>query len=238
MSAERRVEPEFLDALPPDDFRAQGSRRDLRRINAIMLQSRHMAGLLRWCCGGTAPDRIVELGGGDGMFMVALASRLARHWPGVRVVSVDRQSIMAPETLGAVARLGWTMEPVAADVFEFLERRDPGSPAIFMANLFLHHLSADALRSLFLAIAPHAEAFAACEPRRDSVALASSKLLWVIGCNEVTRHDAVVSVRAGFRDHEISTLFPDAAHWQLQEHAGFPFTHCFAARRTGGAENT
>lgn len=238
MPAERRIEPEFLDVLPPDDRRALASRRDLKRINAIMLQSRHMAGLLRWCCAGKPPNRIVELGGGDGWFIVALASRLARDWPGVRVVSVDRQSIIAPEIPDAVTRLGWTIEPVTADVFDFLERRDPDPPAIFMANLFLHHLSADALRALFHAVAPHAAGFAACEPRRDSVALASSKLLWAIGCNDVTRHDAVVSVRAGFRDHELSALFPAAAQWQLQEHAGFPFTHCFAARRAGDAKDS
>jgi hypothetical protein len=194
--------------------------------------------LLRWCSRGKAPNEIVELGGGDGVFIVALARRLARAWPGVRVVSVDRQSIVTPDTIAAVAQLGWTLEPVSADVFDYLKRRDRGSPAIFMANLFLHHLSADALRALLLAIAPHADALAACEPRRDEVTLISSKLLWAIGCNDVSRHDAVVSVRAGFRDHEISALFPQVAGWNLQERAGFPFTHCFAARRTQDARHS
>lgn len=238
MLAERKLEPEFLDLLPPDDSRALASRRDLKRINAIMLQSRHMARLLRWCCAGNTPRRIVELGGGDGMFIVALARKLAQHWRGVRIVSVDRQKIVAPETLGAVARLGWTMEPVTADVFDFLERRNPGSPAIFMANLFLHHLSKDALRALFAAVAPHAQAIAVCEPRRGWAPLVSSKLLWAIGCNDVTRHDAMVSVRAGFRNHEISELLPDTSQWTLQERAGFPFTHCFAARRTADAKDS
>ncbi len=237
MLVERKLEPEILDALPADDSRALASRRDLKRINAIMLQSRHMARLLRWCCAGRAPEEIVELGGGDGVAIIALARRLAQDWPGVRITTVDRQSIVAPQTIAAVAQLGWTMEPVSADVFDFLKRRNPGSRAVFTANLFLHHLSAVALRTLFLAIEPHAEGVTACEPRRDAAALVSSKLLWAIGCNDVSRHDAVVSVRAGFRDHEMSALFPYAAGWRLQEHAGFPFTHCFAARRTADARD-
>lgn len=238
MPAERKLEPEFLDSLPPDDPRALASRGDLRRVNTIMLQSRHMARLLRWCCAGNAPRRIVELGGGDGTFIVALARRLAPHWPGVRIVSVDRQNIIAPETLAAVARLGWSVEPVTADVFDYLRRRDPGPGSVFMANLFLHHLSANGLRALFLSVASNPDAFAACEPRRDSIALVSSKLLWAIGCNEITRHDAVVSVRAGFRDHELAALFPDTVRWQLKEGAGFPLTHCFAARRTADAKDS
>ncbi|HEX5281119.1 MAG TPA: hypothetical protein VFW28_13650 [Micropepsaceae bacterium] len=238
MLTERIVEPELLDVLPSDDPRALASRRDLKRINGIMRQSRHMAQLLRWCCPGRAPNQIVELGGGDGVFIIALARRLARQWPGLRIITVDRQSIITPATIAAVGRLGWTMEPVTADVFEFLKRRNPDSPAVFMANLFLHHFSRDGLRSLFQAIAPHARAFAACEPRRGPGGLVSSKLLWAIGCNDVSRHDAQVSVRAGFRDHEISPLFPDVARWNLLEGAGFPFTHCFAARRTANAEDS
>lgn len=236
MAPERKLEPELLDALPPDDARALGARRDLRRVNAIMLQSRHMERLLRWCCAGRMPRELVELGGGDGAFILTLARRLAQDWPGVRIISVDRQSVIAPETVDAVARLGWHLEPVTADVFDFFDRRKSSPGSVFMANLFLHHLSDDVLRSLFLGIAREGVAFAACEPRRDSAALVSSKLLWAIGCNEITRHDAVVSVRAGFWDHELSALFPGAAGWYLKEGAGFPFTHCFAARRTADAE--
>jgi hypothetical protein len=35
------------------------------------------------------------------------------------------------------------------------------------------------------------------------------KLLWLIGCNAVTRHDAAVSMRAGFIRQELSALWPD-----------------------------
>ena len=71
----------------------------------------------------------------------------------------------------------------------------------------------------------------ACEPRRSRRALLASQLLGVIGCNDVTRHDAVVSVHAGFRDGELSGLWPGGAQWALREHAHGLFSHCFVAVR-------
>ena len=232
MYAQRRIEPEILDFLPAEDPRAIGARRDLRVLNAVMLQSRIMARLLRWCCRGKTPRLIIELGGGDGSFVVSLAKRLAQTWPGLKVISVDRQSIVTDETREAVRRHGWQLEPVKADVFEFLMNAGSAPAGMVIANLFLHHLSADELQFLFAVAECRAQSFAICEPRRTPAALISSKLVWALGCNAVTRHDAWTSVRAGFRDYEISPFFPASRNWELQECAAFPFTHCFAARRT------
>jgi hypothetical protein len=53
----------------------------------------------------------------------------------------------------------------------------------------------------------------------------------LIGCNDVTRHDAAISVRAGFRDGELSACWPIAAGWTLTEKRAPPFSHLFVARR-------
>ncbi|TIW86177.1 MAG: hypothetical protein E5V59_29080, partial [Mesorhizobium sp.] len=79
---QRRLVPEILDGLAVDDPRALASRRDLRRINALMFQARIMASLLRKFA-PKPPRRILEIGAGDGTFMLAVARRVARHWPGV-----------------------------------------------------------------------------------------------------------------------------------------------------------
>jgi hypothetical protein len=63
------------------------------------------------------------------------------------------------------------------------------------------------------------------------LALQASRLLGLIGCNEVTRHDAVVSVRAGFVDQELSALWPERTRWHLQEEAAGLFSHCFVAQQ-------
>ncbi|MEM7146970.1 MAG: hypothetical protein AAF591_17700, partial [Verrucomicrobiota bacterium] len=74
---ERVVEAEILDGLPVDDPEAVGSRRDLRRLNAVM-------GNHRWLCGRVrGGERVVEIGAGEG----DLARRL---WAGgVAVTGLD-----------------------------------------------------------------------------------------------------------------------------------------------------
>jgi hypothetical protein len=232
MTFPRVLEPELLDSLPADDPRALRSREDLRRINAIMLQSRIMVRLVKWCCSSRpAPKLLVELGGGDGWFTLALARKLSRIWRRVTVISVDRQKAVSDEALEGIASLGWSFQPITADVFDFLGGPDAFGADIVITNLFLHHFPDAQLARLLSAALPRTAAFAACEPSRAPHGLVASKLLFAIGCNDVSRHDAVASVRAGFRDHEISGLVRDAAGWEIREGAAFPFTHCFAARR-------
>jgi hypothetical protein len=230
----RSVEPEWLDELPADDPRAIRSRRDLKRVNAWMLQTRIMARL--FTSRRMAPPRtIIELGSGDGTFMLSVARCMAPQWPGVRVVFLDLQNIVSERTRDDYLALGWSTESVTADVFNFLGAQKAGAVDLITANLFLHHFSRDQLGHLFAAAARLAPWFVACEPRRSTLALVGSHMLFAIGCNDVSRHDAVVSVRAGFSDRELSDLWPAIGGWSLQEHAALPFTHCFVAHRTDGA---
>ena len=222
MSA-RLLTPELLDHLAPDDPRAVQSRRDLARINAVMRQGVIMAGLL---ADFPAPRCLVDLGGGDGRFMLGVAKRLAARWPGVTVMIADRQAILRDQTRDQFARLGWQCEILTGDVFATLPQVQPD---IVTANLFLHHLDDVALARLLALVAARAKGFAACEPRRSAFALLGAKLVGVLGANAVTRHDAVASVRAGFRGHELSALWPSQNGWTLREQGVFPFTHGFTA---------
>jgi hypothetical protein len=83
----------------------------------------------------------------------------------------------------------------------------------------VHHFEGDALSRLFRGIARITDCFIACEPRRARVALLGSHLVGAIGANDVTRRDAVLSVRAGFSDRELSACWPDDGGWQLREAA-------------------
>jgi hypothetical protein len=156
---ERVLEPEWLDSLPPYDARAQRSRADLRRVNALMGNARHVATAL------ADANRIADLGAGDGSFMQCVARRLRR--PGVEVTLVDRM---------ALPDLQWEATAVAADVHEFLSRPGPRFDAI-VANLFLHHFEPAPLRRLLALAARRTPLFVACEPRRSRLALQASRLL-------------------------------------------------------------
>jgi hypothetical protein len=177
------------------------------------------------------PQRLVELGAGDGTFLLRLARQRARCWPQVAVVLVDRQPVVGRETEAAISALGWETETVASDVFDWLTR--PGGPPadIMMANLFLHHFREKQLVEMFRLAAERTKLFLACEPRRSALALQASRLLGWIGCNDVSRHDAVLSVRAGFAGRELSALWPEKGRWHLQEGPAGLFSHCYVAQR-------
>jgi hypothetical protein len=231
MTIPRRIEPEWLDQLPADDPRAIRSRRDLKRINGWMRESAIMAQLLGEYHSHGAPRRIVELGAGDGTFMLSVARRMAPLWRDVSVAFVDRATIVSRETENAFHALGWRTETITADIFDFLEHAPVEGADIVTANLFLHHFSSGELARMLRCASSVAPLFLACEPRRDMIALTGSRLLFAIGCNDVSRHDAVVSVHAGFRDKELSELWPKDGPWRLHEFAALPFTHCFVASR-------
>jgi SAM-dependent methyltransferase len=230
--AHRLVEPEILDGLREADPRAVAARRDLVRVNALMLQQAIMARLL--ADRARSPHRILEIGAGDGVFMLGVARRLAKRWPGVELTLLDRADLVTPERRAAFGKLGWRVDAVAADVFDWLSVAGAARFDAVAANLFLHHFADADLARLFSALRPLAPVFVAAEPRRSGFAFTASRLLWAAGAGAVTRHDAPASVRAGFRGSELSALWP-AERDRLEERAAGLFTHAFAATRAEGA---
>jgi hypothetical protein len=223
----RIVQPELLDALPPGDPRAVRSRRDLRRVNAWMRNHSIMARALENNWNGSAPRQITELGAGDGNFLLRVAQKISPRWPDVKVTLLDRQKNVSAETLAAFTSLGWRAEAVVADVFGWPQI---GTETV-IANLFLHHFEDARLAELLEQISRRAKLFIAVEPHRFCCAPACAQLLRFIGCNDVTLHDAAVSIRAGFMGREISALWPDKPNWQLTERRARPFSHLFIAKK-------
>ena len=220
------LEAEWLDELPPGDVRAIRSRADLRRVNAIMGNARLMVSLLGKFLPPEKTLRIADLGAGDGTLSLAVARKLRRAR--VRLTLVDRAPVAHTTTLERLDALGWRATIAPADVFEFLAAEGERFDAI-LVNLFLHHFDDERLAALLSAVAARTRLFIACEPRRSALAAAGSRLLWALGCNDVTRHDAVASVRAGFRDSEISRAWTAEGQWRIEERAAWPFSHLFAA---------
>jgi hypothetical protein len=226
----RIVESELLDNLAPDDPRAIASRRDLARINKIMGSAGAMAAMLRPL---PQPDLLVDMGSGDGRFLLSMARKL--EWQGTDALAADRQDIVSRRTKYQFEQLGWTCRSAAGDIFEVLEslpaaEAGGNAPVIVTANLFLHHFDDDDLKRLLALASSRCNAFIACEPRRSPFALLAARLTLLIGANDVSRHDAVASVKAGFSERELSALWPSEG-WTVRENARFPFSHCFSAVR-------
>ncbi|HZQ47266.1 MAG TPA: class I SAM-dependent methyltransferase, partial [Verrucomicrobiae bacterium] len=180
LGMKRVIEPEWLDELPAEHAGAAGSRRDLQRLNRIMDHGGILRGLLESEMNGRRPGRIVELGAGDGTLMLQLAKHLSRRWPRGEVVLVDCKNAVTDETQAGFASLGWAMETVTADIFDWLKK--PAEPADAMiANLFLHHFSEEQLARMLRLAAARTRLFAACEPRRAALPLLFSRLVGLIG---------------------------------------------------------
>lgn len=225
----RIVRAELLDHLSPEDPRAIRSRRDLRRLNQILGHARLITRSLIEGGFGNSGRRIVDLGSGDGTFCLQLVRRLPVV-PGGQVVLIDRLNLVTAETHHAFSQFGWKLTMHTGDIFEQLAKLEsqPGTAAV--ANLFLHHFSDDALARLLEIIAAKCDLLAACEPRRSTLALMASKLVPLVGCGAVTRHDAIASVRAGFADADLTKLWR-TRNWDMREKRCGLFSHSFLATR-------
>jgi hypothetical protein len=127
--------------------------------------------------------------------------------------------------------LGWRLDVLSADVLDLVHDHPDDAWEATIANLFLHHFTEAQLTILFQALAKRTHAVVAVEPRRSAFAFAASRMVWTIGCNRVTQHDAPVSVRAGFRGRELSGLWPASEHWSMEECRAGLFSHLFVAQR-------
>ena len=196
----RRVLPEILDHLPPDDPAAVRSRRDLRRIN-------HLMGNERWICRAVenlepaiVRGGIHELGAGEG----ALAARLAQKFPGAAVTCYD----LAPRPPALDPRIDWQ----SGDIFAFPA---PLTGGVAIANLFLHHFEANDLQRLGSWLG-NAQAVVFSEPDRARLPHVCAALLhpWI---NHVTRHDMHVSITAGFAAGELPAFLEMGPNWRFRE---------------------
>lgn len=242
----RTVTAEALDTLAPDHPAARRSRRDLVRVHQAMgTQGIVMRG---WHAlvppqRAAAPLRILELGAGDGSLLLGVARALAPGWAQVQLSLLDRQDIVSATTLAGFARAGWAPQVQVANVLAWAARPEEAVPGtepprwdLITTALFLHHFDGDELDQLLAAVAARCDRFFAFEPSRTWLALAGGHAVGAIGANAVTRGDAVLSVQAGFRRHEISALWPrGSGQWQLREYSAGLFGHCFSAQRIGAA---
>jgi hypothetical protein len=230
---ERIVQPELLDVLPPQDQSALRSRRDLRRLNAWMGHPRVIASILQTHLLDQDARQIVELGAGDGHFLLSVAGRLQGQWPGANATLVDQLDVLDPQTREQFNRLGWKVHAEIAEASEWLRQSSPSAAAAVISNLFLHQFQTEELAELLRLAAQSARVVVALEPRRSWLPRFCGRLLWVIGCGPVTCHDAHISIRAGFSGNELSALWPDKENWELVERPVGLFSHLFIARRKG-----
>lgn len=207
---ERVIEPEIIDGMDPDHPMAIRSRRDLRMINFIM-------GNERWIRAQVAGHRaaaekgIVEIGAGGG----ELLGSLAKYGPATGYDLVSRPKGLRPD-----------VEWKQGDLWE---RADEIAGGVLVANLFLHHLQPEELGRMGK-IASRFEVLAFVEPLRTKDAeWMGERLLPIVG--EATKHDMMVSIRAGFVAGELPELLGLSNEWKVSERSTWRGGHRVLASR-------
>jgi SAM-dependent methyltransferase len=142
---------------------------------------------------------LVEVGSGDGR----LASRLAQE--GWNVTAID----LMPKPPTCAQAVDWQ----SGDVREFL---GDCQGAVVVANLFWHHFRDAELKEIGTLLG-RSQGLVAAEPwrTRPTQWLGRTMYPWV---NEVTRHDMMVSIRAGFLPGELPALWGlSREEWEVHE---------------------
>ena len=228
----RRVTAERLDHLAPDDPLAICSRRDLQRIHRVMRSLSILQDALSRLSLANPPLRILELGAGDGTLLLRLARTRASRWSGVELTLLDRHDLLSSVGREAYRQLGWNVTVDCADVLQWARSPLVRRYDLCITTLFLHHFDSADLGMVLAGVAARTDAFIACEPRRSPFARMGSRLLGLLGANEVTREDGAKSVAAGFSGSELTQLWSQANRdWWTREYPAWPFTHCFVAAR-------
>ena len=197
---QRVVEPEIIDQLPPDHPDVKRSRVDLKVINFLMGNERWIARHIAKYPAALAKG-VVEIGAGEG----TLLQRLAKRHAGIPLTACD----LAPRPEGLPERIAWDRR----DVFESLAGVQGG---VLAANLFLHHFEDDELER-FRPLVENFEVICFNEPYRDDRTVWDAQfILPFVG--RATKHDMMVSIRAGFIHGELpERLGLEAAKWRVHE---------------------
>lgn len=197
----RLVLPEYLDALPHDHAEAEANRRELRLFNFYLGTNRWFVREL-----GTrvrAGDRILEIGAGEGILTRALQQRVGK---GVETEiswsALDRSPVFRDP-----------QGPIAFVMADLLEYDAYGGADVIIGNMILHQFTDTELRRIGDKLSRTARVLVFQETLRQPFHYGLCQIA-TIPMSRVSRHDAAVSIRAGFRRDELPrSLGLDGGAW-------------------------
>lgn len=199
----RVVEAEILDTLEPESEEARANRQDMRLLNRIMGNYRWFAKCVPEMWNGEGS--IIDFGSGAGELPVYLKNRRILKATD-NVTGVD----LWPRPAGWPESWQWLRQDLRN--LDFVEDN-----ALLFGNHILHQFSSDFLITLGLIMKERRCTLMVCEPVRRKLHLWQIRMLWPLRLHQVSVHDAMVSVRAGFRGGELAKhLGLDEREWELR----------------------
>ncbi len=203
---DRIIKPEKLDSLPPFDPEAVSSRKDLRFFNSYL-------GTAGWFAGEVLgeireSDHILEIGAGEGTLIHALHDRARGNgshpfaWTALDLKPVFEEK--RPE--------------VTYVVEDLLRFPGYGAATVVIGNMILHQFEPEALEHLGREMRASARLLVFQEPSRSRFTHFLCRC-FSFAMSPATRHDAPVSIEAGFRGAEIPDalgLSPRDWDWRIE----------------------
>lgn len=179
----------------------------MRLLNHLMGNFRWFATVLR---GIRLPpgSRVVELAAGDGSLGRYLFGRIpgAAGWA-CTGLDLCRRPARWPQP--------WDWERA-----DLRESETIATAEVLIANHILHQFPDDALHQLGTKLPESVRLLLINEPVRRRLHLWQARAAFLLGLNHVSRHDALVSIRAGFLGGELPILLGlsrDAWTWQIAQ---------------------
>jgi SAM-dependent methyltransferase len=191
MLSSRVLKPEMLDSAPPVD--AERNLRDIARINRWFGGHRALLQVMDGLAGCREIFSVLDVGAASG----DMGARIHRRFPLATVTALDRRGLHLRCTKGT---------RVIADAFHLPFR--PASFDFVFCSSFLHHFPDGVVMELIASMHRVARrALVILDLERHPLAghflVATRGLLrW----NQLTVHDGLISVGAGFRVEEIAAL--------------------------------
>lgn len=229
----RVVTPELMDDPGVDRDVLDRSLGYIRLVNRVLGGRSALLGSLRRWAGDWPKDRpirLLDVGTGSADLPLAAVQWASGRGLDLRVTGIDIHETtldLAREHLQATdPEAASRIELVQADAGELAERFEPKSFDCVHAGLFLHHLSEIRVLTVLRVM----DRLARCavvwnDLVRTRVGYAAIHLL-TIGQPEIIRHDARVSVRAGFTRREAMD-FAHRVGLERPDYAWNPLTHRF-----------
>ena len=222
-----------------------------RRLGGVSALLRHLDAWRRDPAFDWPRDRpltLLDIATGSADLPIAAARWARRHRLGIRITGVDlhpttlelaREHIAEQDAAEAnenaasstESPLASTIELHQADALRLMDQFAPASFDIVHAGLFLHHLSELEILTV-LRIMDRLAARAAIwnDLVRSRIGYAAINLM-TLGMPRIIRHDATVSVRAGFTKREALDLATRAG-WTRPAYRWSLFTHRFTVTTT------
>jgi len=214
----RATDPELLDlGVPAEEVRR--SLRDLRFVNRRLGGMRGLRALLEPLFPPGTRGRLLDVGSGSG----DLPALVERIFPGVRAIALDVKWLhlaIAPRTLARV------VADVRALPFA------PGTFDVVTASLFLHHFDEAEAGRVLASLRPLARrALVVNDLRRARVPYLFGRLTFpFLFRSRVSVEDGLVSIRRGFREHELRAAFAAAGLPHVTIRRAFPYRLLAVAR--------